>query len=92
MSTPLIPANVANRAAAIITDALPEEIRVPGGPFEGNTINPQLAEPLADLLQLVIANVIASILDAGSERDVILEDENLSNSIRNQMRGWLHNA
>jgi hypothetical protein len=76
----------AHHAANFILTALPDDIRVPYE--EHNAINPNHVEPLADLLQLVIAIVVASILDAGSERDVVIEDDNLHTAIINQLKEW----
>lgn len=84
---------IANRASAVIVDALPDNVRVPlvpdavDGPY-GNAINSEYVPVLADLLQLVMANVIASILDAGSEREAVIEDENLTEAILTQLKEW----
>lgn len=78
--------NTANDAARIITDAFPSDIQLDCATHMA--VNPAYIEPLADLLQLVIAIVISSIIDAGSERDVVLEDEALSTAITNAIKEW----
>lgn len=78
--------NSAHNAAHAIIDSLPCEIRIDMATH--NAINADYAEPLADVLQLVIAIVIASILDAGSEREPVLEDEALHDAILNQIKEW----
>jgi hypothetical protein len=76
----------AHHAANFIIAALPDDIRIESA--DHNAINADLVEPLADVLQLTIAIVIASILDAGSEREPVLEDENLRDAIVNQLKEW----
>jgi len=71
--------------------AMPEEVRVPipnspGGYF----INPEAVEDLADVAQSVLAYMIAGIIDAGSERDAVMENESLREYIVDELKGWSH--
>lgn len=51
-------------------------------------IDPDHLAALADHIQDFIANVISSILDAGSERDAVNESDELSAAIHDELRGW----
>lgn len=57
------------------------------GPCEA--IDPAKIDQLTDAIQDFIANVIASILDAGSERDAVNEAEELRTAIANELRSWV---
>ena len=46
------------------------------GPYR--TIDPKHAQAIADILQTVVAEVIACLIDAGSEREAVMEDEALN--------------
>jgi hypothetical protein len=54
----------------------------------GPALNPDHIEPLTLHLQLFIAHVVAGLLDAGSERDAMMEDEALRDAILNQLKEW----
>ena len=56
------------------------------GPCEA--INPDQIDELTDAIQDFIANVISSILDAGSERDAVNESDDLRDAIANELKGW----
>lgn len=56
------------------------------GPCEA--VNPDQIDELTDLIQSFIADVIASILDAGAERDAVNESEELRTAISNELNGW----
>lgn len=43
---------------------------------------------LADEIQEFIAIVIADLIGAGSERDAVMEDEELNKQIFEQLKGW----
>jgi hypothetical protein len=43
---------------------------------------------LADAIQDLIANLVAMILDAGSERDAVLENDVLNDALIDELRGW----
>lgn len=45
-------------------------------------------DDLADALLDFVANVIVSILNAGSERDAVNENEELLTAITKELRGW----
>lgn len=52
-------------------------------------ISEEHAPDLADQLQDFIANVIALILDAGSERDAVNENDELRDAIVAELDGWV---
>jgi hypothetical protein len=81
--------------AEAIVQGLPQEIldhhicsisELPDG--EDRCIDNAAVEALADHLQEVIAYVIAGILDAGSERDSVMEDEQLALALRTTLKDW----
>jgi hypothetical protein len=45
-------------------------------------------DDLAGNLHLFIAEVIAQILDAGSEREAVLENFDLQTELRKELQGW----
>jgi len=58
-------------------------------PVESNaglTIDPMYVRPIADNITLVVAEILQSWLDAGSERDVTLEE--LGPVIEDHVRQW----
>jgi hypothetical protein len=57
------------------------------GPCEA--INPDQINELTDAIQDFIANVISSILDAGSERDAVNENDDLHAAIWAELKGWV---
>lgn len=81
--------NVEHNASNIIFDAIASRVRVPILGTGLYSIHPDAVEPIADMLQATIANVIASLLDAGSERDAVMENEELSAALCNEIRGWV---
>jgi hypothetical protein len=78
--------NLASRASQAINENLPDDIRIQHDDY--NAINADYLNPLTDMLQLVIANVVAHILDAGSEREVVIEDDELTIAITNTLKEW----
>lgn len=54
----------------------------------GRCIDDVAVEALADRLQEIIAYVVSDIIDAGSEREVILEDEQLALALRTTLKDW----
>lgn len=52
------------------------------------TFDEKAIECIADELQDFIASVIAYLIDAGSERDAINEDEQLAKVLRDTLKGW----
>jgi hypothetical protein len=56
------------------------------GPCE--VLDSAKVDEVADLLLDFIANVVASIIDAGSERDAVNENETLLAELRKELRGW----
>lgn len=59
------------------------------GPYEDrSTFDERAVETIADELQAFIASVIASLIDAGSERDAIMEDDKLSGALVRVLQEW----
>jgi hypothetical protein len=59
------------------------------GPYEDrSTFSDDGAEIIATELQTFIASVIASLIDAGSEREAIMEDEQLHAALITTLKGW----
>jgi hypothetical protein len=54
----------------------------------GYAINEARVELIADTLQDFIANVIAGLVNAGSERDAVNESEDLHTAIVNELKEW----
>lgn len=52
------------------------------------SIDPAKLDDLVDNLQLFIADVVAAILDAGSEREAVMENEELRAALTSELRGW----
>lgn len=48
----------------------------------------EAVEPIANELQDFIAEVISSLIDAGSERDAVNESEDLHTALTNELKGW----
>lgn len=74
-------------------DSLPQEILEHHidneGPYENrSTFDDKAVETIADELQAFIASVIASLINAGSEREAIMEDEKLSSALHNVLKEW----
>lgn len=54
----------------------------------GKCINSAAVETLAEELQFLIANVVATLIDAGSERDAVMENQELTDAITKELNGW----
>jgi hypothetical protein len=68
-------------------DLLPDKVF---GPFRGLAPDGNDAVTiLADELQAFIAEVVASVIDAGSERDAVMEDVDLNTALIAHLEGWL---
>lgn len=57
-------------------------------PAFDNGIQPEHVEEVADYITLVVAQILQAWLDAGSERDVTLEE--LGPHIEDHIRMWVH--
>lgn len=57
-----------------------------GAPCEA--INPPAIELIATTMLDIFANVIATLIDAGSERDAVNENWDLLEELRKELRGW----
>lgn len=58
-------------------------------PYEDrSTFSDDGVEIIATELQAFIASVIASLINAGSERDAIMEDEQLHTALITTLKGW----
>jgi hypothetical protein len=65
---------------------LPDDCRI-----ESNghwAINPDRVELITEKLHSVIAETVAHLLDAGSERDAVMENYPLNDAIRKELKGW----
>lgn len=51
-------------------------------------INKDKLEQLTDVVMLEVANLVADLIGAGSERDAVLENERLRAEILDELRGW----
>lgn len=68
---------------------LPEDYTVPlPGCPPLRLINSTQIDHLAEDLQFFIANVIAALINAGSERDAVMENDTLYQAIREELHGW----
>lgn len=56
------------------------------GPCEA--VNPLAVEALAETALDLVANMVATIIDAGSERDAVNENETLLSELRKEFAGW----
>jgi len=72
--------------AYVYVEWLPDEAQVPMP--VGYAINPDLMEKIADGIQEFISEVVATLIDAGSEREAVMENEKLSAVILNELKGW----
>lgn len=48
-------------------------------------IRNDMVDPLTDTIQILIADIIATLIDAGSEREAVMEDEELRLHIYNNI-------
>jgi hypothetical protein len=80
------------RAARILTDAMSEDVREPIPNAGGYFIRGEKLEVITETLQAVIAEVVATLIDAGSERDAVMENDELTLAIRNELYGWTRAA
>lgn len=81
-------------AKRVFIDSLPDEldphIRSSSNPEWGQmpTFDPIAVEYLATEMQVFLASVVAELIDAGSERDAINEDEDLHQALVTLLKGW----
>jgi len=54
-----------------------------------NCIPAEAIEGITTALMTVVAEVIQAWIDAGSERDVVMEDEKLRTAIQEQLAQWV---
>lgn len=52
-------------------------------------INPAAIEPIAAKMLDIFAELIATIIDAGSERDAVNENADLLYELQNELAGWV---
>jgi hypothetical protein len=76
-------AGITRDAADQVLKVLPDEIR-----DELGYINPKYVDFLADVIQDFAAELISSVIDQGSERDAVNENETLRAVLRDEVRGW----
>lgn len=78
----------ARRAGELLADAAPGSFTEA---FEGSGqryIKAKAVPPLAEALQAVVAEVVASLINAGSERDAVMENEELRAELANELWAW----
>lgn len=51
-------------------------------------INSAAVDTIADAIQSLIAEVVTTLIDAGSEREAVLENEELRSAITKELKGW----
>lgn len=51
-------------------------------------INSAAVDTIANELMMLVADVVASLIDAGSEREAVLENEELRAAITKELNGW----
>lgn len=57
--------------------------------YEGHpALNMLHLDDLTDLIQSFVASFVAMMIDAGSERDAIMESEGLREGIRDELMRW----
>lgn len=59
-----------------------------GGRYARPHLSQEEADDLVQALQMEVANMIASALDAGSERDAVNEDEDLTEALERLVNSW----
>lgn len=69
----------------ILATAVPP-VEIDGGPQEG--IPAEFLNDLTECLMIFHAEVVQSWIDAGSEREVTMEDEGLFLAIKASLHGW----
>lgn len=52
------------------------------------SVNPAAIDTIATAMLAIFADVIAGILDAGSERDAVNESEEMLNAFRTELTSW----
>src|SRR5215472_8235460 len=62
---------------------------IPAVPIEGATgINGDYLEDITDQVVVFIAELVQAFINAGSEREVTYENEELRHAIYEELRGW----
>jgi hypothetical protein len=83
--------NIAAALAEALVDALPEGAQVPlslGPGADGVAIGRAHVEFIAELLHEVVAYTVSTIIDAGSERDAVMENDTLRTALEQELYGW----
>lgn len=61
-------------------------------PFDDGTglnyVDLAAVDTLTDELMMLTANIVATLINAGSERDAVLENETLRSAIWNELSSW----
>lgn len=72
-----------------ITDESPDlHLQIPIPDSGAKYINSAAVDLLTDAIQSLIAEVVATLIDAGSERDAVLENEELRAAIAKELNSW----
>jgi hypothetical protein len=74
-------------------DSLPDFAQVPleevtGGDHGGYAINTFFLDRITEDIQEMIAEICATLIDAGSERDVVMEDDELNIVLGRVFKDW----
>jgi hypothetical protein len=69
-----------------VNDNAPLPLSVVTDDFDA--INPAAIDYIADALMLLTAELVATLINAGSEREAVVENEELRNAIVAELTGW----
>src|SRR3974377_537941 len=82
--------------AHMLCDRLPDEAQTELKDAEGQVIayaiNSDYVPVIAELLQEIVANTVSTLIDAGSERDAVMENEDLYGELVAELEGWTASA
>lgn len=56
--------------------------------YIGRSIRAEKVDEIADAFVCLIADTIASLIDAGSEREAVEENDSLRDAITEELKGW----
>lgn len=57
-------------------------------PARNRMIPHEAVDPIANAIQMIVAEAIQAWIDAGSERDAVMENEQLHNALVAEVFGW----
>jgi hypothetical protein len=79
----------ARKAASTIVDETPDSWLTQHEGIGCRGIHPDHVRDVANLIHATVAETIAGLIDAGSERDVVNENVELAQAIHNEVNGWI---